>query len=334
MAMAMLARELEGQGKPGDARAAMDGAVRLAPANRDVLLEAAAQALRAGDEPQALAILRSVVDLYPGAHAIVWPVYVAGLDSGRHDAFFAAAASENPGWWREFFGTACEKAANVAAVERVFAVRAVAGTAGDDERRCLIARLQRENRWTNAYQAWLNSLPPAQRQRIGYVFNGDFELPLSNLGFDWTIPPQDGVIVETLPAAGATGRRALRVEFVNKRWGGPPVQQYLMLTPGRYRFEGRGRADRLDTWLGVQWGLYCVPRPGGEPRQLARSDRLRGTSEWEVFRQEFTVPADCAVQVLRLELANPRADAETPGNVAARLRGAVWYDDFRVRRLD
>lgn len=334
VSLVMLARELERQGKPTDARAAMAEAVRLAPANRQVLLEAAALRLRAGDEAQALALLRRVVDLYPGARGDIWPVYVSALNSGRHDAFFAAAAREDPDWWPQFFAAACDKAANVETIERLFTVRAAAGAAADDERRCLIGRLQRENRWVNAYQAWLNSLPPAQRQRVGYVFNGDFELPLSNLGFDWTMPQQDGVIVEALPAAGATGKRALRVDFVNKRWTGAPVKQYLMLGPGRYRFEGRGRADRLDTWLGVQWGLYCLPQPGTEPRQLTRSERLRGASDWEVFAYEFVVPANCAVQVLQLELANPRADAGAPGDVAARLRGAVWYDDFRVRSLD
>ena len=46
------------------------------------------------------------------------------------------------------------------------------------------------------------------------------------------IPPQDGVDVDAQPTGGATGRRALRVDFVNKRWAGPPVQQYLMLLPG------------------------------------------------------------------------------------------------------
>ena len=55
---------------------------------------------------------------------------------------------------------------------------------------------------------------------------------------------------------------------------------------------------------------------------------------WDEWREEFLVPADCPVQLLRLELANPRRDAVTPGDVAARLDGAVWFDDFRVRRLD
>ena len=163
------------------------------------------------------------------------------------------------------------------------------------------------------YQVWLNGLPREQRQRVGYVFNGDFEAPISNVGFDWIVAAQSGVTVEAQPIDGAGGRRALHVEFVRKRWAGPPVQQYLMLFPGRHRLEGRGRADGLDTWLGVQWGLYCLEKPGADGRQLARSDRFLGTAPWAEFREEFTVPDGCPAQVLRLELANPRRDADCSG---------------------
>ena len=332
-AMVMLALELERQGKMADARAAMNEGTRLAPTNLQTLLQAAAFDLRVGDEPQALATLRRAADLYPETHERIWPVFAVELDGGHREDYFAGVARDNPEWWPEFFAYACQKAANVDALQRVFASRAAAGTVSAGERRCLIDRLQREHRWANAYQAWLNSLPAAQRQRVGFVFNGRFEWPISNLGFDWTTPAQEGVNVDTQPVVGATGRRALRVEFVNQRWGGPPVQQYLMLFPGRYRFEGRGRADGLETWLGVQWGLYCRAENGAE-RQLARSERFRGSTEWQEWSEDFAVSADCTVQVLRLELANPRRDAATPGDVAARLRGTVWFDDFRVRSLD
>jgi hypothetical protein len=203
-----------------------------------------------------------------------------------------------------------------------------------DEWRCLIGRLQRESRWANAYQVWLNSLPSEQQKRVGYVFNGDFEAAISNMGFDWIVAPQSGVTTDTQAIDGAGGRRALHIEFIRKRWTGPPIQQYLMLFPGRYRFEGRGRADGLETWLGVQWGLYCIVKVGVDGRQLARSDRFRATSLWVDFAEDFTVPKDCGAQVLRLELANPRRDADVPGNVAARLNGSVWFDDFRVLGLD
>ena len=83
-----------------------------------------------------------------------------------------------------------------------------AEVATPDERRCLIERLQRDGQWPDAYLVWLNGLPLEQRQRVGYVFNGGFELPLSNAGFDWRIPAQDGAVVSAEPGDGVTGKRA------------------------------------------------------------------------------------------------------------------------------
>ena len=191
-----------------------------------------------------------------------------------------------------------------------------AGTATADERRCLIGRLQRENRWANAYQVWLNSLPREQRQRVGYVFNGDFEAPLSATSASTgSSPPQERRRPSTRSRSTApAGAAHCTSSSCSKRWAGPPVQQYLMLFPGRYRFEGRGRADGLDTWLGVQWGLYCLREAGrgrrGSWRAATGSWR---TLRWAEFREEFTVPDDCPAQVLRLELANPRRDADRSG---------------------
>lgn len=333
-ALTVLALALEREGDAAGARAAMTEALRLAPSDRQTLLEAGAFALRTGDESGALETLQRVADLYPDAWGKLWPAFTAMLDGGAHAGAFAAIARANPPWWGAFFDHACRNAAKVDAVEQVFVARAAAGNAGASERRCVIDRLAHDGHWARAYQAWLNSLPPEHRRRVGYVFNGDFGWPVSNLGFDWTTPRRNGVLAEVRAGGGASDRRALAIEFVDARWSGPPVQQNLMLPPGRYRFEGRGRAERLQTWLGVQWGLYCLPLPGAGERQLVRTEPFRGRSAWEGWDLAFAVPKDCPVQLLRLELANPKADAETPGNVAARLDGVVWFDDFRIRSLD
>jgi hypothetical protein len=333
-ALVILALQLERQGKNAEAAGAMREAMRLAPADARTLLEAAGFHLRTGDEAAALTILRRTVELNPGAAGTVWPLFASVLDSGRRDDFFAAAARDNAWWFPAFFLHACRTGANTDAVLRAFGMRAASEAITPDERKCMIERLERENRWAQAYQSWINSMPRQQRGRIGYVFNGDFEAPLSNVGFDWIAAPQDGVNVEAQSIQGANGRRALRVEFVRKRWARSPVAQYLMLAPGKYRLEGRGRADGLDTWVGVQWGLHCRQEDGKPVRQLAQSERFRGTSDWVSFHDDFAVGKDCPVQVLRLELANPRQDLSTPADVVTRLNGNVWFDDFRIRSLD
>ncbi len=333
-AILLLALELERQGRRDEADAAMHTAVRLAPADPQSLLLVAGYFLRAGEEAQALATLRRAVDSAPGeVSGRVWPVFSAALASGRHRAFFDGAARANPSWWPEFFRYACAHAASAGAMQEVYAARVAAAVATPDERGCLIERLQRDGRWMGAYLVWLNGLPLEQRQRVGYVFNGGFELPLSNVGFDWTVPVQQGAVVATGPGEGITGQQALSVTFGNQRYAGPPVYQYLVLVPGRYRLEGRVRSD-LDAWLGLQWGLYCQEEAGREARQLAHSEPFAGSTRWRDFLQDFAVPANCPAQLLRLELASPKQGANVPGTVAIRLKGKVWFDDLRVRSVD
>ena len=332
-ALGQLAVQLQAQGQPEKALEAMSGALRLAPADEDTLLSAGDLFLSAGKDEAGLAILRRLVDLYPESGGEVWPKFLTALEKVEHQSFFTRLAQDNPSWWPTFFRFACENG-TLAGVQPAFAARISAANTSVDERRCFLDRLQREDHWVLAYQFWIDSLPPNQRQWGGVVFNGGFELPLSNLGFDWRIPGQDGVSVTTEPAEAATGKRALHVTFVNKRYNGPPIFQYLKLIPGRYRFEGRGRADGLNTALGVQWGLYCRGAAGAEGDQLARSDALLGSSDWVDFQQSFVVRKECPVQVLRLELANPQRDAKIAGSAAIRLRGSVWYDDLAIKTVN
>lgn len=333
-AMLALALELERQGRRDDADAAMRATLRLAPADSPTLVQVAGYFLRIGDEAQALATLARAADVARGGLSdTVSRTLVTALDTGRHRAFFEGIARADPPWWPEFFRRACEGAANAGAVAGLLTARAEAALAAADEWSCLIGRLQREGQWARAHQLWLNSLPLDRRQRVGYVFNGGFESPPFNGGFDWIVPPQDGVAVSAQPTAGMGGRYALNVSFANRRYGGAPIHQYLMLSPGRHRLEGRGRAE-LDAWLGLQWGVYCHDGAGREARQLGRSERFAGSAAWRAFRVDFAVPGDCPVQVLRLELANPRRDATAPGAVAVRLNGDAWFDDLRIRILD
>jgi len=333
-ALLALALALERQGRRDDASAAIRATLGLAPADPQVLIRIAGYFLRSGDEAQALATFKRAADAAPGdPNDVVARALLAGLDTGRHREFFDGIARANPVWWPGFFRLACAQAADAGTVAAVLAVRAQASVASSEEWRCVIERLQREGQWARAHQLWLNSLPLDQRQRIGYVFNGGFEWPISGIGFDWIVPAQDGVVVSTERSDGTTGQRALSVAFADKRFGEPPIHQHLLLVPGRHRLEGRSRTE-LESRLGLQWGVYCEDGRGRAPRQLARSERLAGSAEWKAFRVDFLVPGDCPVQRLRLELANPGTGAITPAPSAARIKGTVWFDDLRILVLD
>jgi hypothetical protein len=333
-ALMVLALDLERNGARDDATAAVREALRLAPSDAPTLVQAAGYFLRSGEVGEALVALGRYADVAwaDGIDPNVWPIFLAAFDSGQHRPFFDRVARDGPPWWPDLGRRLCERG-SVEALGSLLEARVEARLATAEERRCVVGRLQRAGRWNDAYFAWLNSLPPDQRRRVGYVFNGDFALPLSNLGFDWLYPQQDGVAVAVEAAARPGGKHVLGVTFGNRRYEGPPISQFLRLVPGRYRFEGRGRTE-LVTWLGLQWALYCVVASGPEPRQLMRTDRFAGSADWRDFGRDFVVSGDCPTQQLRLELANPRREAAAPDSLVVRLKGRVWFEDLRVRFVD
>ena len=333
-ALAMLALELERQGQREQAAVAMGDALRLSPADLGTLQEAISFYLRTGDEAKALAALWHAAETVPVRYQFSrWDLLLAALDSGRHRHFFGDIARRKSRVWPGFFKLACEGSGNVAALRAMFDARVKAGLGTAEERGCVIDRLQRANLWSDAYVLWVNGLAPGERERIGLVFNGSFELPLSNRGFDWRMRAQEGVQVSTEFADGSAERQVLHVAYASALFAGPPIHQSLLLTPGRYRFDARARLN-LESWRGLQWALYCRDEAGRETGQLFATDRLIGLSDWKKLHNEFSVPANCPVQTLRLELAPSRSEANSAEEVRVRLKGDLWFDDLVARKID
>jgi hypothetical protein len=335
LALLLLALEFERQGNRDKADSAMKTAARLAPADPQSLLLVAGYYLRTGEEVAALTTLRRAVDSAPGeVSARVWPVFTAALVSGRHQSYFDAMARENAKWWPDFFRHACAGAVPVSAVQAIFAVRVAAENATVDERQCLVERLQRDGQWTGAYVLWLDGLPPERRRRVGYVFNGDFEAPLSNTGFDWRIPAQESAVVSAEPGEGVNGKRGLSVSFTNYRYAGPPVYQKPAAgnRVGISSKAERGPASRPGWACSGACTAKTNPdvRPGSSSAPSLSSAPCAGANSGRTF----VVPANCPAQLLRLELANPKQGASGPADVAIRLKGKVWFDDIRIRIVD
>lgn len=281
-----------------------------------------------------LAMMRRTADLYPDLGGDIFPVFAAQLESASGREFLVGVVRDNPRWWPAFFQELCDKAHSLEALQQVYTVRAESGAISDAERACMLTRLQREGRWADARQLWLASLPREQRDQTRGVFNGGFEIPFSRIGFDWIVPAQGGVRVEAQGDPSARGRRVLRVDFADQRYAGPPIYQYLMLSPGRYRLEGIARAEAFESPVGLQWSVYCLGKADDGALQLAKSDRFQGSSGWSPFQREFAVPRGCAVQVLRLELASAREDMNQRADGPMRLHGTLWFDDINVIAVD
>jgi tetratricopeptide (TPR) repeat protein len=325
-ALVMLARQYESSGDAAQARRVLTAALQLAPSDRDVLAAAAEFDLRSGDFASALPLLDRLAGAYPEARPGAFDVFSRLLSEGREAATWSKIVARKPAWLGPFILSSCERGTDPAILVALLLGRTRTPSA---ESACVIDRLRDSDRWPQAYQAWLNTLPPERLSDVGFVFNGSFEFAPSGQGFDWRpargLERDSGHSVEMPQAQGVSGKRALRVSFNGKRQSGVPIAQYVALLPGRYELSGLVHVLSITAGRGVQWTLRCV-KAGAASEAVAASERFVGSSEWRRFAFEISVPAACQGQILQLE-----AIANADG--AAFLSGSIWFDDLVLHRL-
>ena len=296
-------------------------AVALAPRREDVQLGAAEFWLSQGRPDVALRHWSEALHVQPQLGNKLYPVMLQMAQNPLMWPAFSGAYANGRRWWTSFIRYVAVNTENTEILRALYHIREKGGVVMEpQERQALLARLQRDGRWLDAYFAWLNSLGPQQLGMLGHVYNGSFEAPIGNEGFDWHAPKFPGVVVEAVPTVGATGAKALHVVFQGGRARFQHVYQYLLLDPGRYRFQGRARLDNLDTEKGLQWAVRCT----ANNRLLAISEHFLGTDQWRHFGMEFAVSSEgCEAQVLRLELAGQL-------EFELQARGAAWFDDLAI----
>ncbi len=300
-------------------------AVALAPRREDVQLEAADFWLSQGQPDIALRHWGEALHVRPELGGKLYPVMLQMAQNPLMWPAFSGAYANGRRWWTSFIRYVAANSENTETLRALYHLRMQGGVVVEaQERQAFLARLQRDGRWLDAYFAWLNSLSPQQLAMLGHVYNGSFEVPIGNEGFDWHAPKLPGVVVEAVPTVGATGAKALHVVFQGGRVRFQHVYQYLLLDPGRYRFQGRARVDNLDTEKGLQWAVRCA----ANDRLLAISEHFLGTDQWRHFGMEFAVQSEgCGAQVLRLELAGQL-------EFELQAKGAAWFDDLSVISLE
>jgi hypothetical protein len=318
-----LARADAVAGEDARAKAQLAAATAMAPIERQALGAEAEALLREGRMGDAAQRLSRIATLY-GGHERIFPVF--GRMLAADEASFLRVAASNPRWLGAFLQEQCRQSADPLQLARLLQLRRTATTQPDAaEVECVTERLRGAGRWTEAYQAWINTLPRERLAEVGYVFNGSFEYPASGAGFDWKpdrTPERDsGHAVEFAPSREGRGARVLRVGYTGKRQVTSALVQYLALPPGRYVFRGSGRADRLSGQRGVQWVLRCASAEARDP--IASSERFVGSSEWRNFEFAVDISPRCAGQVLALEAVDMARGTTF-------LSGNAWFDDLAL----
>jgi hypothetical protein len=298
---------------------------RLGPLRSPALARSAVFWLRRDRLDLALARWRMLLRTRSGTAAQLFPLLLGLAENPVTQPLLQPFLADPPEWWDRFFAHAVATATRAETVVFLYQNRDRRGALpADTEQRIYLDRLWKENRWLEAYLAWLNGLDERQTRVLGNVYNGGFEAPVTNLGFDWRISSPRGAVAETVETYGARGDKALHVSFNGERVRFQHVSQYLFLDAGRYRLQGRGRPDGLKAERGLRWRVRCV---GANPF-LAESEPFLGSDEWRNFTVDFTIPArECPAQLLRLEL-----DGRVELDFEA--RGDAWFDDLTIARLE
>ena len=230
-----------------------------------------------------------------------------------------------PIWWDGFFRYATINATALEPVRLLYNMRRQPGAEAltEPERAAYVWRLQKDGLISEAYLTWLAGLDKSQRQHLGPLYNGGFELDLSNQRFGWQVGGNDRVDIRTRRRPGVDGNHAINLNFraAEQRFG--QLFQPLVLDAGTYRLTGETRsgADFM-TKGGLKWQVSCLLPT---QRQLGESDRLLGSDEWTQFSFDFEVPLSCTYQELRLVSAGTRA-------FELKISGDIWFDNLSITR--
>jgi hypothetical protein len=262
----------------------------------------------------------------PENATLVYPVFLQLAENPLTQPFLQPFLAQPPEWWDEFFAYAARTAVQTETVAFLYQHRNRDGALPTvAEQQAYLGRLWKEERWLEAYLTWLSGLDESQQSGLGNLYNGNFELPITNAGFDWRAASPRGATVETIETYSTRGGKSLHVNFNGERVHFQHLYQYLYLESGRYQFQGRARVDSLHAERGLRWRLHCA---NARIPLLAESEPFVGSDDWRSFAVNFTVPKqDCPLQLLRLEL-DGRVELEFEA------RGDAWFDELSISRQE
>lgn len=185
-------------------------------------------------------------------------------------------------------------------------------------------------RFAEAHRVWREALAATLglefRAFRDDVFDGGFELPLSNGGFGWRAAGSPQREFTECPAPRFRGLRSLRIDFDGtENLAGPFLRQSIWLEkPGTYWLEYAILTENLTSDQGVYWRIDSVA--AGPPRiELARGPKHLEEGDWRLVSVPFEVPA--AGTLIELTCQRDRSRKIDPY-----LGGRLWLDSISLRR--
>lgn len=275
---------------------------------------------RQGDYVAALTHADLILRVHPRLRETVLPALMALASRPAGRGAIVARLETAPPWRSWFLKEYSRQAADPSEPTPVYmALQSASRPPASAELSPHLDRLIEAGRIDQARLVWLASLPD-QPASHDWLYNGDFEHPVTNLPFDWMIGRVRGAEIKVEASPMGNGQ-ALRVQFGKGRVGFRHVRKLLTLPPGRYSLRGRAMAVDLRHQRGINWRLACA-EDGGET--LVSTPRIGGTVKIE-FADPFAVPSEnCRAQWLVLEFAARIAPEQMVDG------GTVWFDSLQI----
>lgn len=274
--------------------------------------------LTQGEFAQALVQIDRILRMSPQHAGSIHPVLVQMAEKPEFADALATSLRQNPPWRPGIIAALrAAGAGNQRAAGRVMQALQNQGGLRPEEYARWLDSLMAQGRWGEAYARWAGRVPKTAG-RLPSIYNGDFALPQSNVGFDWRLRRVPGVLLQFEPAAGIAGQAAY-FRFLDRRVPNAGLEQPLLLREGRYRLSMRIRAQGLRSEMGLQWVVACA-----SGKVVARTEAMDGSFGWRTLETDVIIPASgCAGQWLRL--VNP-----VPAGAAQRVTGELWVTDVKA----
>ena len=156
------------------------------------------------------------------------------------------------------------------------------------------------------------------------LWNGDFELPIENGGFDWKIGKADGVRIHRDQDIKWTGFASLSINFNgNTNPGISLAQQIVPVHPGqKYKLSGHIRTEKITTQNGIVFEAshYLCDS------FVKKTEPVIGTTLWKKIELEFTTPQRCKA----ITIAVKRERSEKFDN---KISGDAWIDSLSMTQI-
>lgn len=234
------------------------------------------------------------------ARAVYFPLLSARLDDPSIRASLVRVLAAQPDWAGSFLASTVAKPADSPVVVRLFQdLRAATVPVWTGASAGLITALLADGRPDTAWDYYASIRSTADRTRSrDAAFASDLDIPSA---FDWNVLNNPGLSA-SIQRSGSAGvfdySAAASV-------GGPVLTQAQSLPKGRYILRGRSGGARQPAGSQPYWSLSCA-----DGRELGRVPLSSADGSDDRFAGELSVPADCPVQSLTL---NVRPSSEMAG---------------------